>query len=71
MPRSTWGGIGSAYTDRYRFSDINTKILTAGIHRVRRDTLQCAPTSESDLSACYAQAGAEIAENSHLWMNTR
>jgi len=25
--------------------------------------------SESDLSACYAQAGAEIAENSHLWMD--
>jgi len=24
--------------------------------------LQCALTSESDLSACYAQAGAEIAE---------
>jgi len=32
--------------------------------------LQCAYTSESDLSACYAQAGAEIAENSHFWMDT-
>jgi len=29
-------------------------------------TLQCAHTSESDLSACYAQAGAEIAENRYL-----
>jgi len=47
-----------------------TKILTAGIHKVRRGTLQCAPTSESDLSACYAQAGAEIAENSYLGMDT-
>ena|GEM_PF-183755 len=25
--------------------------------------MQCAPTSEPDLSACYAQAGTEIAKN--------
>gem|GEM_PF-2171530 len=31
--------------------------------------MQCALTSKSDLSACYAQAGAEIAENSHLWID--
>ena len=41
-----------------------TKILTAEIHWVCKDTLLRALTSESDLSACgHAQAGAEIAEN--------
>jgi len=47
-----------------------TKILTVWIHWVSMGTLQCIHTSEPDLSACYAQAGAEIAENSNLWMET-